>query len=153
MAKRSIAGLLVVAMMVWAELTLAPMLAMHAGHMRAGHQIAEEISIPHAAHHHGTPMQTPAKHACCPPVHQAAPEGMLELVADISGCHDPHSCCLRQGPQSIPAPARALRELTQRTPAESTLAIAQVNAEKHTTGDDVIASPPHLHIFGMTLRV
>ena len=40
MAKKAIAAFLLVVIAAWAEMTMAPMFAMHAGHMRTGHELS-----------------------------------------------------------------------------------------------------------------
>ena len=58
MLKKSIATALLVVMVAWAEMALAPMFLMHAGHVHAAHEMSEH----RAAHHH----VMPAGHPCCP---------------------------------------------------------------------------------------
>src|ERR1700722_2529952 len=121
MAKKAITAMLLVAMVAWAEMALAPMLAMQAGRMRPGHAMAVVMPPEHAHHHaamhpagqvaEGAP--TNSGRPCCPGVHTAQPEVVLELSAGLFGCEDPFSCCFQQGPQSIPIPARDVQKLTR----------------------------------------
>ena len=155
--------MLLVAMMAWAEMALAPMLAMQAGHMRPGHEMAADMPLEHAAHHHAAmhhaaqaadAAQTNSGRPCCPGVYTAQPEVVLELSAGSFGCDDPRSCCFQQGPQSIPAPARDVQKLTRDlTP----VVVAEVDpvqpAMKRPVGDSNLVLSPPPDIFGMTLRV
>ena len=110
MAKKVVAGVLLLAIAAWAEMALAPMLAMHA-HAHPGRTLVAELSSRHAPNHHGVAAEQVAKHACCPPVVRIETEGMVELVAESSGCQDSHRCCFRQGPQSVPAPVSEDQQL------------------------------------------
>ena len=163
MAKKAIAGMLLLAMMAWAEMALAPMLAMQAGHMRPGHEMAADMPLEHPAHHHAAmhhvaqateAAQTNSVRQCCPGLHTAQPEVVLELSAGLFGCDDPRSCCFQQGPQSIPVPAQDVQKLTRDvTPA----VVAEVDPEqpamrRPVSDSDLVLSPPP-YVFGMILRV
>lgn len=155
MARKAIASVVLVTMAAWAEMALAPMLAMHTSHMRPGHEMAADMPPAHAAHHHAMhhAAQT-AQRPCCPGIHEAEPEFVLELAAGISGCDDPHSCCFRQGPQSVPAPARDVQRLTRDI---APVVVAEVNparlSEKRAVCDSAPALSPPPDVFGMILRV
>lgn len=153
MAKKAIAAVLLVAMAAWAEMVMAPMLAMHAGHMRPGHEMAEDMPAEHAAHHHAEDVQM-AGHPCCPGLHRAEPEAVLALTADAPACDDPHSCCFRQGPQSVPAPARDVQKLAREMvpTGAATVRPAVVAAERAIGNEDLAFRPPP-DVFGMPLRV
>jgi len=154
MAKRATAGVLLAAILAWAEMALAPMLMMHAGHMRPGHEMAADMPGEQAAHHHGEPG---GRHPCCPSLNKAQSENVIEFATGDYGCSDPHSCCFRQGPQSVPAPARDLQRDDQRLAgALVRAALGQVTrpVPAGRTGHDgalALSSPPD--VFGMTLRV
>jgi hypothetical protein len=163
MAKKAIASVLLVAMMAWAEMALAPMLAMHAGHMLPGHEMAADMPPERDAHHHAAmhhaaqvaePEQMNSGRTCCPAVHKAEPEVVLELSAGTWGCDDPHSCCFQQGPQSVPVPARDVQKLTRDV---APVVVAEVNpaqpAMKRTVGNSALAVSPPPDVFGMILRV
>jgi hypothetical protein len=155
MAKKAMASFLLVVILAWAEMTMAPMFAMHAGHMRSGHEMAVDMPAEHAAHHHAKQHPAVAEgRPCCPGLHKAQPEALLEMVSDSPACDDPHSCCFRQGPQSVPAPARDVQRLNRQVaPAEA----ANVNPVLPTAMRAVHHSAPTLSpppdVFGMTLRV
>ena len=159
MAKKAIAAVLLLVIAAWAEMTMAPMLAMHAGHMLPGHEMAADMPAGHSAHHHfahqnAENAQMAAGRPCCPALHKMEPAEVLEVVSGAPACDDPHSCCFRQGPQSMPAPARDVQRLAREmTPA----AAVEINPERtaaksaiHSTAL-ILHSPPD--VFGMTLRV
>jgi len=156
MARKAIAAALLISMVAWAELVLAPMLAMHAGHMRPGHEMAVDMPSGHAAHHH-TAMDRaePApQRPCCPGIHESESKLAFELTAGISGCDDPHSCCFRQGPQSVPEPARDVQQLTQDV---APVMAAEVNPSpfpgKLPACDSTPTLSPPPDVFGVILRV
>ncbi len=155
MARKTLASVLLLVIAAWAEMTLAPMLAMHAGHMRPGHEMAADMPMQHAAHHHSaqSPAKTEAK-PCCPSFHRTEPADVLELVSGGPACDDPHSCCFRQGPQSVPAPLRSVQPVTRDlTPA----VVAEVSPTLRTAApalrDSSLAFSPPPDTFGMTLRI
>jgi hypothetical protein len=157
MARKAIAAVLLLAIAAWAEMALAPMLAMHAGHMRPGHEMAADMPAEHAAHHHAEPAQI-AAHRCCPRFHKAESEGLLEFAASIPGCDDPHSCCFRQGPQSVPAPVREVKTGDQRLTQELAAAAAAETSPTRAVAvlvvaDRPLALSPLPEVFGMTLRI
>ena len=155
MAKKVISAFLLVVIAAWAEMTMAPMFAIHVGHMRAGHEMAVDMPAEHAAHHHAKPHPAVAEgRPCCPGLHAPQPVAVLELVSGAPACDDPHSCCFRQGPQSVPALARDMRGLNrQMAPAEAVSGSRVLSAAKRVVRDNApILSPPP-DVFGMTLRV
>lgn len=83
-------------MMAWAEIMMAPMLAMQIGHSHHS-AMAEAVAAHHAA--------MPADHACCPRIGRKENPVLLELAATSQPCHEEHRCCFRQGPQDSPGPA------------------------------------------------
>ncbi len=144
MQQKSIAAALLVAMVAWAEMALAPILLMHAGHVPAAREMSENM----AAHHHVMPVG----HACCPGFGKTANPVALELSAGSLPCHDGHRCCFQQGPQSVPG--RLNTRLTRQiTPAEVGEIDPVLDQESHLSPASGVApaSPPGL--FGMVLRV
>jgi len=142
---------LLVTITAWAEMALAPMLAMHAGHMRHGHEMAADMPAEHAGHH---PLHAKMDgRLCCPGLHNGE-QAALTLAASASGCDDPHSCCFRQGPQSVPAPASELRSLPRNAGpvavATSTPVVTISRLLNHEGKPGLRASPDRL---GMILRV
>jgi hypothetical protein len=155
MAKKAIAVFLLVVIAAWAEMTMAPMFAMHFGHMRPGHEMA--VDMPghnHSGHGHAEHAAMVEGRACCPGMHKAQPEALLEMVSGAPACDDPHSCCFRQGPQSVPAPARDVQRLNRQMAPAVAVSISPVfSAAKSAVRDDVPMFSPPPDVFGMTLRV
>jgi len=153
MAEKAVAAMLLVAMVAWAEMTMAPMLAMHAGHMRPGHEMAADMPAERAAHHHAELTQM-GGHPCCPGLHRAELGADLALTTGTPPCGDPHDCCFRHGPQSVPAPAIDLQKLTREMmPARVATPSPTVEVANRRIDSSVFAfrSPPD--ILGMILRV
>ena len=155
MAKRATAGVLLISFLIWAEMALAPMLAMHAGHMRAGHEMAADMPAEHAAHH-AQPTEE-MNHACCPRAHKETSDSTLEFAAGAPLCADPHSCCFRQGPQSVPVPVREPagndKLAKHPLPASLALTIPENDRTSREPSDGFLALGPPAEVFGMTLRV
>src|SRR5260370_24162064 len=99
MVEEAIAAALLVAMAAWAEMTMAPMILMHAGQVHPAREMAEHK----AAHHH----VMPAAHRCCPGFRNTEDTVPLEFAASGLPCQEQHRCCFQQGPHSVPAPASA----------------------------------------------
>ena len=146
MLKKSIAAALLMVMMAWAELVLAPMLFMHGGPIHGASQMSKQM----ASHEHSMPAGH--HHACCPAIGKTESAAPIEFAAGGSPCDDEHRCCFRQGPQSVPAPitSRVSRDLA---PVE-----LAVTGPSHTDESDLPptllaapGSPPGQ--FGMVLRV
>lgn len=98
--KKLISALLLLAITAWAEIMLAPLITMPAGHTHPAHAVA----LHPAGHDHAMTMA----HACCPGLKTSAEAiPMLEFQAASLPCEDQHRCCFRQGPQGAPAPASA----------------------------------------------
>ena len=156
MARKILAAFLLVAMAAWAELALAPMFAMHYGHMQRGSEMDADMPAHHAGHYrhaHHAQAVVPA-HLCCPGLHKAPPDATMELVSGAPGCDDPHSCCFRQGPQSVPAPASDAQDLTREmATADVALLKPAPPLTPHHGRESLFALPPPLDVFGMTLRV
>ncbi len=159
MIRKAIASALLVVIAAWAEMAMAPMLAMHAGHMLPGHETAADMpAAPHAHHHHpeaeSQQPQNVSHRPCCPGFHDVRLAIVLEVGSAAPGCDDPHSCCFRQGPQSVPATASSVQSLRRdATPAPAPEAMAAcLTVTKTIPGNTVSVSPPP-NIFGMILRV
>lgn len=155
MAKRAIASVLLLVIAAWAEMTMAPMLAMHAGHMRPGHEIAADMPMHHAGHHHAAQSQAKSDpRVCCPGMHKTEPVDLPELVSGGPACDDSHSCCFRQGPQSVPAPLRDLQPVSRdMAPALAAELILVLRPVAPALRDSSMALSPPPDIFGMTLRI
>lgn len=151
MARKAIASVLLLVIAAWAEMTLAPMLAMHAGHMRPGHEMAADMPMHHhAAHAHAKAEAKP----CCPSVRRPEPAAVLELVSGSPACDDPHSCCFRQGPQSVPAPVGNVHKVTRDVaPVVAANASPTLRTATPALCDSLLALSPPPDIFGMTLRI
>lgn len=143
MFKKSIAAVLLFGMMAWAEMALAPMLFMHAGHVHAAPVMAE-----HAAHHHAMP----ADHACCPGIAKPVDRAALELAAGDMPCQDEHRCCFRQGPQSVPAPASTTAS-SEIAPALFAEVVPAHDVTGHVFPTILVSTGPPPDQFGMILRV
>jgi hypothetical protein len=150
MAKKAIAAMLLVTMAAWAEMAMAPMLVMHATHMHPGHEMAADMPEKHATHGHAEHAQM-AGHPCCPGLHRAEPEDVLALSAGAPACDDPHSCCFRQGPQSVPALASDAPKLAPEMGAAG--AALNPAIELSATDNSVSAFRPPPDVFGIPLRV
>lgn len=119
MARKIISALLLMAMAVWAELTLAPFLSFHA------HR--QMVAMNHEGHH---PKTAPA-HPCCPKV-PGAPVAPPPYAISSAGlpCANEHRCCFRHGPQSAPAPAGNPSRISKDLVAVSWVIVAP-NAGQH----------------------
>jgi len=174
MPKKAIAAVLVMVMAAWAEMALAPMLAMHAGHMRPGHEMAQDMPAPHsgrdhAGHHHAEQIVSEQivsrqivtraeERPCCPGLHKMEMAEVLEVTSGRPACDDPHSCCFRQGPQSVPAPVRDGQDDWQRlaramAPAVAVDASPVRSAARFAIRDSGLGLDAPAEVFGMTLRV
>jgi hypothetical protein len=157
MAKRLTAAVMLLVIGAWAEMALAPMLLMHAALMRPRHQAAANMSA-HSSNHHA-PVEMAAHSRCSGqhgPEHPGV-EPVIEvspLLADAPLCDDPHNCCFRQGPQSVPAPASDLQQLARKIAPASRLFLDPLNTESEKFVDEgalPLRAPPN--IFGVILRV
>jgi hypothetical protein len=95
MARKAISALLLLAVITWAEMALAPLLLLHAH--------AGMASSDHAEH----PAASVPGHACCPKGITAVQPVTVPLLAVSSAgepCAEQHRCCFRQGPQNPPVP-------------------------------------------------
>lgn len=150
MAKKGIAAFLLVVIAAWAEMTMAPMFAMHTGHMRSGHEMAVMPGHNHAGHSH---VEMASGLPCCPGLHKMQAVAVLAMFADAPGCDDPHSCCFRQGPQSVPAPARVARESARGVVLAARMEASPVPRARRAVTDISVELSPPVAVFGMALRV
>lgn len=145
MLKKFIAAALLVAMVAWAEMALAPMFAMHAW----PHHPAQEMTEHRAVYQH----VMPTGHPCCPELRTTENMTPIEFAAGSQPCVDQHRCCFRHGPQSVPAPVSTGRRLSQEFARAETadLTLAR-DAESYLSPVTAVApGPPSLR--GMVLRV
>ena len=145
MLKKSIAAGLLVVMVAWAEMALAPMFAMHVWPVHPAREMSEHM----AAHHHAMP----AGHPCCPGLGKAANAAALEFAASSLPCQDQHRCCFLQGPQSVPAPVSAGRELSREIASAEIAEFSPTPAEWHVSPATAVAPGPPPGRLGMVLRV
>src|SRR5208282_519796 len=144
MVKRFIAAALLVAIMAWAKMAMAPMFVMHVWHAHPGREMAEQK----ATHHHAMP----AGHPCCPGIGKTENADLLEFAAGSQPCQDEHRCCFRQGPLSVPAPVSAGRRLSSDIAPAEIAELSPARAESFVSLATAVAPglPPSL--FGMVLR-
>lgn len=149
MLKKSISAVLVVVMIAWVEMAMAPMLAMHVFHVHPAHEMAANI----AGHDHHHVM--PAEHPCCPELKITKTGNVVpvEFAASSMPCQDQHRCCFLQGPQNPPTLVKAGQKLSQEISLAETAELTPSPAHVHIALEPRVtpASPPDL--FGMTLRV
>ncbi len=145
MLRKPIAAGLLFVVLVWAEMSLAPMLLMHFSHVHAAAQMAEQMASPHHA--------MPAGHRCCPGIQKTEDAVFAEFAGTGSPCDDDHRCCFRPGPLNVPAPASAGHKLARAiAPAEQTIPNLADEASKDFPAVAMTpGSPPG--VLGMILRV
>lgn len=154
MVKKAIAAFLLVSMFAWSEVALAPLLAMHAGHMRSGHEMTADMPSNHAHLHSAHQSEKAPGLPCCPGFHKAEPRPVVVILAGAPSCDDPHSCCFRQGPQNVPAPLREARRLSREiAPAMLVASIVMREAARIAPHDSTHELSPPADVFGMTLRI
>ena len=145
--------MLLLAMPAWAEIALAPMLAMHAGHMRPGHEMAADMPGHHQHHQDAKAQEAPAL-PCCPGFHGTPQQTALTLTAATPACDDPHTCCFRQGPQSVPAPVHDVQQSAREIAPK---AVAEIpppsDSPQIEPPDSTLSQSPPADVLGMTLRV
>lgn len=148
MLKKAISAALVVVMMSWAEMAMAPMLAMHVWQSRPTHEMAANL----AAHHHHAMS---AEHPCCPKIEAKKTEDVAPVKFAVSSlpCQDQHRCCFVQGPQNVPTPVKAGQQLSQEVSLVETVELTPVPVRAHIPLDPGVApgSPPDL--LSMIFRV
>jgi len=151
MAKKATAAFLLLAITAWAEMAMAPMLAMHAVHMHPGHEMTADMPV-HHMHRHMEHAQSANERACCPGLRKVEPD-VSEVEASAPACDNPHSCCFRQGPQSVPAPASDGQSLARALTPAGAAAYRAVAAQEHVVEGKLLTLrlPPDL--YGMTLRI
>ncbi len=145
MLKKSISVALLVVMVAWAEMALAPMLAMYAGHVHPAGAMAEAM----AAHHHAMS----AGHPCCPGLSKTENTAPIEFAAGSLPCQDEHRCCFRQGPLSVPAPVSAGHRLSQEIAPTQIAELTPPLAARYASPATAVAPGPPPGLLGMILRV
>jgi hypothetical protein len=145
MVKKSIAAVLLVVVVAWAEMAIAPMLAMHVLHVHPAREMAANM-----ASHHDV---MPAGHPCCPKISKTENAAPLELTASALPCQDQHRCCLLQGPQNLPVPVNDGQKISQEIALAETVELNPVLAQSHISFTTTVAPGPPPGLFGMVLRV
>lgn len=98
MVKKCLAAVLLLGLLAWAEMPVAPMLLMHIAHAEPAQAAAR------AATHRHQAVTSP--HDCCPGLHKAAfPVPLLAFAERYVPCSDKHRCCFQQA-RNVPAPAQ-----------------------------------------------
>jgi hypothetical protein len=148
MVKKIIAAAMMIAMVAWAEMALAPMLAMQ-GHVHPPVAVAEHA----ATHRHAMP----AGHACCPKIGETRePEDSerFEVASGSLPCAESHRCCFQQGPQNVPGLVSVEQRFSQEVAPVATgeLAVA-AGGELHDFSGNEVASGPPPSAFGMVVRI
>ena len=142
--KKSIAAALLVAMVAWAEMALAPMFLMHAGHVHPAREVEHM-----AAHHY----VMPAGHPCCPGVGKTGETAPREFAATSLPCREQHRCCFLQGPQNPPAPVSSRYRLPQEIAAAEIAQRSPARAESHLSPTIAVVPGPAPGLLGMVFRV
>jgi len=146
MVKKFIAAALLVVIVVWAEMALAPMFIMQVWHANPVREIADRM----AAHHHAMP----SGHPCCPGISRAENAAALEFAATSRPCQNEHQCCFRQPPLSVPAPVSARDRLSRDSaPAQIAELDLAPDTESFLSSSTAIALNPPPGLFDMILRV
>src|SRR5450432_4090506 len=140
MLKKSISTALVVFMMAWVEIAMAPMLAMHVLHAHPAHEVAANM----AGHDHHHAM--PAEHPCCPKITKTENVAPFDFAASSMPCQDQHRCCFLQGPQNLPTPVNAGQKISQDISLAETAELTPSPALSHVPLLPRVthASPPDL---------
>jgi hypothetical protein len=142
MARKIISALLLIAMALWAELTLAPFFSLHVHAQMAA-----------SAHTDHQPSDMPA-HPCCPKAHGPVIPPPYAISSAELPCADEHRCCFRQGPQSAPAPAGSPNRLSKDLVAVNSATVTpnpgQHNFSDLTASAELHAPPGDLN---MILRI
>jgi hypothetical protein len=145
MLKRYISAALVVVMMVWAEMAIAPTLVMQVWHVHPAHEMAANM----AGHHHAMPAGQP----CCPKLGKTENAAPLEFAASSLPCQDEHRCCFQQGPQNLPAPVGAGQKISQDISLEKIAELTPAPTRAHISLEPRVTPGSPSELFGMILRV
>ena len=143
MVKKSIAATLLVVLVAWAEMALAPMLAMHVWHVHPASEMSENMAR----------NAMPAGHPCCPRISKTESMVALEFAASSLPCQYQHRCCFSQGPQSVPAPVSAKQGSSQGIAPATIAALSPSLAESRVSPPTAVAPGPPPGLLGMILRV
>ncbi len=148
MVKKSIAAALLVIMVAWAEMAMAPMLAMHVWPGHTAREMAAHMAAD-MAHHHAMP----AGHPCCPKISKTEAAAPIEFAAGSLPCQDEHRCCFLQGPQNVPAPVSATHNLSREIAPTEVVEFIPIFAESHVSPTTAAAPGPPPGLLDMVLRV
>ncbi|MFY9662315.1 MAG: hypothetical protein WAJ97_16960 [Terriglobales bacterium] len=149
MLKKYISVALLVTMVAWAEMALAPMLVMHAGHVHTAGAMAGPMAEAMAAHHHAMP----AGHPCCPGLSKTENTAPIEFAAGSLPCQDEHRCCFRQGPLNVPAPLNAGHRFSRDIAPAEVAELIPPRAEPYASQATAVTPGPPPALLGMILRV
>jgi hypothetical protein len=149
MAKKAIAAALLMVTVAWAEMSLAPMLAMHVWH--SAHPVQIAMNAAGSQHHHNHVM--PAEHDCCPKIHKSETAVAFELVAGSLPCQEEHRCCFAQGPQNPPAPPSASQNSTRQVAAVESVKVSPASIASYTSSPTPVVPAPPPALFSTILRV
>lgn len=149
MAKKSIAAALLMVMVAWAEMSLAPMFLMAAGHVQPSH----EVAVHKAPGRHVMPG-----HPCCPKISKTEISkteiaAALVFAASSLPCQDEHRCCFLQGPNNVPAPASAGKKLSREIALADAAEFVPVQAESRVSPMIAGTPGPPPGLLDMVLRV
>jgi hypothetical protein len=148
MLKKSMAALLLVVVVAWAEMALAPMFIMQVWHVHP----AREASAPMAAGHH----EMPTGHRCCPGIsdpRRKTENAPVEIAVSNLPCQDQHRCCFRQGPLNVPAPVSARQEVSRALASANVAELSPPQTGSNDFSPTPVASGPPPGLLGMILRV
>lgn len=156
MLKKSIATALLVAMVAWIELALAPMFIMHVWHVQPAAEVAGHMAAHLAAPQHAMPAgHVHRGHLCCPgPSTGDANTHPFEIASSSLPCQAEHRCCFQQGPQNVPVPVSASRGDSRNIAnvGASELSTLQNEQFQVSLTTAAITGPPP-GIFGVILRI
>ena len=146
MVKKSIAAALLVCLVAWAEMALAPMFFMHAWHLQPPSAVAEHRAL----HHQGV---MPAGHPCCPKISQIENALPLQFAASGLPCQDEHRCGFLQGSHNPPAPVSARHRLSRVIAASEIAEFSPAHPESRISSIAAVAPIPPPGLLDMVLRV
>jgi hypothetical protein len=145
MAKKSIAAALLMVMVAWAEMSLAPMFLMAAGHVPPSPGVAGHKT---AGHH-----VMPTGHPCCPRISNTENAASLVFAVSSLPSQDEHRCCFLQGPNNVPAPVSVGKRLARGIALAEVAELVPLQAESHVSPMTAVAPGPPPGLLDMVLRV